>query len=99
MIKRILQYEAKVSEDLKTFEANIEEACSKRLSELEKKGKGELKQACSDQGIPSGGNMEEICKRLLEEEKKNHAFDAIVSKAMFSKRLETLMAMSKDDVL
>lgn len=99
LVKRFLDHEAKVNDDLKAFESNAATAAEERKAALEKKSNSELKDLCSEQGLALGGAKEERIERLVDEEKKSRAFDGLVSKNLRLKRWEALKIMSNDQLL
>merc|ERR1719456_1313511 len=99
MVKRFLDHAAKVNDDLKAFDSGVAAAADERKAALEKKGNSELKDMCGEQGLALGGAKEERIERLLDEARKSHAFDGIVSKNLRLKRLEALKTMGKEQLL
>merc|ERR1712185_752239 len=70
MINTLLSYEAKCREDLKAFDAKVEEVAAQREEELDKKTNAALKELCASKGLPVGGDKEERIERIVEEQKK-----------------------------
>merc|ERR1712187_1021719 len=99
MIKRFLDHEVKIIHDLKVFEGHVDNAAKQKHAELEKKTSAELKGLCEGQGLAVGGGKEERIDRLIDEERKNFAFDTVVSKDLRAKRWDALMKMTKAEVL
>jgi len=99
MVKRFLDHEAKVSDDLKAFESGVAAAAMEQKAALEKKGNSELKDMCGEQGLALGGAKEERIERLVDEAKKSRAFDDLVSSNMRMKRRDALNIMSKEQLL
>merc|ERR1719161_2669147 len=99
MVKRFLEHEAKINDDLKLFERSVADAAKKRKEDLEKKTNPQLKDMCEEQGLALGGGKDERIERLIEEEVKSRSFDAGVCKEMRAKRFDVLMKMTKTEVL
>merc|ERR1719316_675838 len=99
MINTLLNHETKCREDLKAFEAKVEEVASKKEEELDKKTNAALKEMCASKGLPVGGDKEERIERLVEEQKKDGEFDKVVSRELRNKRKEEIMAMDKKAVV
>merc|ERR1712217_416541 len=99
MIKRFLDHEVKINEELKVFEGHVDNAAKQKRTELEKKTNAELKGLCEVQGLAVGGGKEERLDRLIDEERKNGAFDSVVSKDLRAKRWDALMKKTKAEVL
>jgi len=99
MVKTMLAHEATVREELKVFEAQVGELAAKKQDELEKKPKAQIKDLCSSKGLPVTGDQEERIQRILEEAKKDHEFDTLVSMNNRNKRKQELMALDRPVVL
>merc|ERR1719409_336690 len=83
----MLAHEAKVREELKVFEAQVDELAAKRKEELLKKSKAQLKDMCADKDLPVAGDNEERIQRILEEAKKDREFDQTVCSNNRTKRM------------
>merc|ERR1719482_1223389 len=75
MINTLLSHEAKCREDLKSFEAKVDEVAARQEEELDKKTNAALKEMCSSRGLPVGGDKEERIERIVEEQTKDGEFD------------------------
>merc|ERR1719163_2594789 len=98
MVKTMLAYEAKCREDLKAFEAKVDEVAAKKGEQLEAKSNGYLKELCADKGLPVKGDKEERIKLILEEARQEGEFDRLVSANVRNKRTEELMKLDKGAV-
>jgi len=99
MINTLLSHEAKCRDDLKTFEAKVEEVAARKEEELDKKTNAVLKEMCASKGLPVGGDKEERIERIVEEQKKDGEFDKVVSRDLRNKRKEEIMAMDKQAIV
>jgi len=99
MVKTMLAHEAKCREELKAFEAKIDQVAADKAKELEGKSNSQLKDMCANKGLEKKGEKNERVERLIEESKKEGAFDKIVSMNNRNKREAELMSMDKPSVL
>lgn len=99
MVKAMLAHEAKCREELRAFEAKVEKVAATKQKEFEGKSNSQLKEMCASKGLPVKGEKSERIENLIEEAKKEHQFDSIVSVGNRNKRKDELMAMDKAAVL
>lgn len=99
MVTTLLSHEAKCREELKAFDGKVNEAADQMMKELEGKTNAALKEMCAAKGLALGGDKEERIERLVDEQKKEGAFDKIVSMSLRNKRKEELMSMEKPAVV
>merc|ERR1719440_2681431 len=99
MVKTMLAHEAKTREALRAFEAKVDQAAVQKQNELEKKPNAQLKELCASKGLPTKGEKTERIERIVEESKKELAFDRIVSNDNREKRKNELMKLEKPAVL
>merc|ERR1719253_1823196 len=99
MIATLLAHEAKCREDLKVFEAKVEEVAAQKEEELDKKTNAALKDLCASKGLPVGGDKEERIERIVEEQKKEGEFDKVVARELRNKRKEEIIGMDKQAVV
>merc|ERR1711971_739448 len=67
MVKALLAYEAKQREELKAFDAKVNEIAEKRKQELEGKTNTVLKEMCAAKGLALGGDKDDKIERIVEE--------------------------------
>merc|ERR1719235_1044233 len=79
MVKAMLAYEAKCRDELRAFEAKVDQAAATKQKELEGKSNMQLKEMCASKGLPVKGEKAERIEHLIEEAKKEQQFDPIVS--------------------
>merc|ERR1712087_788347 len=99
MVKALLAHEAKCREDLKAFDAKVNEVAEKRKEELEGKTNAALKEMCAAKGLALGGDKDDKIERIVEEAQKDGDLDKLVSKELRNKRKEELMSMEKPAVV
>jgi len=99
MVKAMLAHEAKIREELRSFEAKVDEAAANKQKQLEGKSNTQLKEMCTSKGLPVKGEKNERIEHLVEEAKKEREFDSLVSSGNRNKRKDELMAMDKAAVL
>merc|ERR1719247_111942 len=99
MIKELLAHEAKVKEEIRTYDAKFAEILAERKEELNGKSAGELKELCANKGFKLGGSKEERLERLLEDANKDGEIDQLVARAMRKVRKEALLATDKTELV
>merc|ERR1712086_290644 len=99
MVKALLAHEAKCRENLKAFEAKVDEAVDQKKAELDGKTNAALKEMCESKGLPVGGGKDDRIERLAEVAHKDGDLDKIVSMNIRVKRKQELMSMDKSGVV
>jgi len=98
MVKAMLAHEATTREQLQVFEKQVNKVAVEKQKQLEGKSNAALKELCADKGLPVKGEKEERIQRLVEEEKREGAFDKVVSVNNRNKRKDELMTKDKSEV-
>merc|ERR1711959_607334 len=99
MIKELLAHEAKVKEEIRTYDAKFAEILAEKKEELNGNTAGELKELCASKGLKLGVNKEERLERLLEDANKDGEIDQLVARAMRKVRREALLATDKKELV
>merc|ERR1712224_323688 len=99
MIKELLAHEAKVKEEIRTYDAKFAEILAEKKEELNGNTAGELKELCASKGLKLGVTKEERLERLLEDANKDGEIDQLVARAMRKVRRETLLAIDKKELV
>jgi hypothetical protein len=99
MITTLLAHEAKCREELKAFEAKVDEIAEQKKKDFESKANTALKEMCAAKGLPVGGDKEERIERIVNEARKDGDFDKAVAILIRDKRKAELMSMDKPAVV
>merc|ERR1712046_194249 len=99
MIAAILEYEAKVRQELQAFDAKAGEVVAKKKEELEILSASQLKDLCAEKSLAVGGDKSEKIARLLEHCRTDGEIDASVSATLFKQRKSELLSMEKSVLL
>merc|ERR1712070_1020455 len=94
-VKALLAHEEKRREELKVFDAKVNEVAEKRKQELESKTNTVLKEMCAAKGLALGGDKDDKIERIVEEAQKDGDLDKLVCKDLRNKRKDDLMSMDK----
>jgi hypothetical protein len=98
MVDAIISQEAKRQDELKLFDAKIDEVAEKKKEALQRKSNGDLKTLCQKSGLAVGGGKEDKVERLVEEKLNDGSLEKEVSVIIRGTRKEELMKMEKEDV-
>merc|ERR1711907_806976 len=99
MITALLAHEAKVKEEIRTYDAKFAEILAEKKEELNGKTNSELKELCASKGLKLGITKEERLERLLEDANKDGEIDQLVARAMRKVRKEALSAIDKKELV
>jgi len=99
MVQTMLEHDAKRREELRTYEAKVEELAVKKKEEFQSKTGAELKDMLTAKGLPAGVGKEERIQRLIEAAKKDGEIDKCFVHAARDARHRELQAMEKKDLL
>merc|ERR1719401_490887 len=98
MVEAIIAQEAKREQELKLFDAKIDEVVEKRKEALLRKSNSVLKDLCQKSGLAVGGGKEDRVERLVEEVRNDSSVEKEVSAMIRGTRKEELMKLEKEEV-
>merc|ERR1719356_966557 len=95
MVEAVLAHEATVQLQLKAYEAKRSEVAAKEKDALQNKTGNELKEMCTEKGIPPGVGKENRINRLVDSALESGGFDTVTAKALRNERKQSLDSMDK----
>jgi hypothetical protein len=98
MVDAIIAQEAKRNEELKLFDAKLDEVAEKKKEVLQKKSNADLKNLCQKNGLAVGGGKEEKVERLVEEVRSDGSLEKEVSVIIRGSRKDELMKLEKEEI-
>jgi len=99
MVNAIMKYEQRVQEEIRAYQAKVQDLTEQRKEEFERMSITDLKQLLVAKGLKAGVAKADRAQRLAEEAQKDGSIAKKVSQMTRAERKEALLKMDKNAVL